>query len=64
MPHPGHFTLHKETQYPLYDRLGRLQVWSGWVQKISLPTGIQSLHCPVRSELLHRLQYPSWQHGI
>ena len=31
-----------KTWYPLYRRLGGLQGRSGWVQKISPPTGIQS----------------------
>ena len=32
---PGHFTLGKETRYPLYRRLGGPQGRSGWVRKIS-----------------------------
>jgi len=41
---------------------GRLvgpQDWSGWVQKISPPTRIQSVHRPACSELLYWLHYPS-----
>jgi hypothetical protein len=38
-PRPGRFIPGKETRYPLYRRLGRPQDWSGWVLKISPPTG-------------------------
>jgi len=57
-------------RYPLYKRLGGLQGRSGRVGKISSPTGIRSLDCPVPSELLYRLRYPgintrniSWDKG-
>jgi len=36
MPHPGGFTCGKETQYPLYSRLGGPQGQSGWM-RISCP---------------------------
>jgi hypothetical protein len=36
---PSPFTPGKETQYPLYRRLGGRRGWSGWVQKISPPLG-------------------------
>ena len=39
-PRPGSLTPWKETQYPLYSRLGGSQVKSGRVGKISLPPGI------------------------
>jgi hypothetical protein len=32
----------KQTQYPLYRRLGSTQGWSGWVQKISPPPGFDT----------------------
>jgi len=38
MPHPRHFVSQK-TEYLLYWRLGGLQGWSGWVQKISPSPG-------------------------
>jgi len=38
-PRPGRFIPGKETQYPLYRRLGGLQGRSGKVQKISPPPG-------------------------
>ena len=38
-PHPSHFTPGKETQYPLYRRLGGPQGQSGRVWKISPPPG-------------------------
>jgi hypothetical protein len=34
MPHTGHFTPGKDTQYALYRRLGGFQGQSGQVQKI------------------------------
>jgi hypothetical protein len=46
VPHTGHFTLGRETQFPLYRRLGGPWGWSGWVWKISLPTGFQTQNCP------------------
>ena len=46
-----------KTQYPLYKRLGGSQGRSGWVRKISPPTGIRSPDCPARSESLYRLSY-------
>jgi hypothetical protein len=42
MPRPGSFTSGKKTWYPLYWRLGGTQGQSGWVQKISPPTGIRT----------------------
>jgi len=33
-PRPGHYTPRKDTQYPLYMRLGEPKVCSAWVQKI------------------------------
>ena len=48
----------KETWYPLYRRLGGPQGRSGWVRKISPPTGIRSPDGPARSESLYRLHYP------
>ena len=39
MSHPSHFTPGKETQYPLYRRLGGPQGQSGELQKISPPPG-------------------------
>jgi hypothetical protein len=41
-PHPGRFTLRKETLYPLYRRLGGPQGRSGRVWKISTPQGFDS----------------------
>jgi len=38
-PHPSSWAPGKETQYPLYRRLGGPQGWSVWVQKISPPPG-------------------------
>ena len=38
-PRPGHFTLGKQTRYPLYGRLGGRQDRSGRVRKISPPPG-------------------------
>jgi len=38
-PRPSRFTPGKETQYPLYRRLGGYQGQSGWVQKILSPLG-------------------------
>jgi len=43
------------TQYTLYRRLGRPQVWSGRLRKISPPNGILCPDRPARSELLCRL---------
>jgi hypothetical protein len=37
VPHPDHFTPRKETQYPLYRRLGGPRDQCGWARKI-LPT--------------------------
>jgi len=42
MASPGHFTPGKETQYPLYRRLGGPQGQSGRVQKISPPPGFDT----------------------
>ena len=39
MPCPGRFTPGNETRYPFYRRLGRLQVRSGRVRKISPQPG-------------------------
>ena len=47
-----------KTRYPLYRRLGRPQGQSGWVQKISPPTGIRSLDRPACSKSLYQLSYP------
>jgi len=58
MPRPSRFTSRKETWFPLYRKLGGPQGQYGWVQKISPPTGIQSLGRPARSESLYRLSYP------
>jgi hypothetical protein len=41
-PTPGHFTSGKESQYPLYRRLGGPQGRSGRVRKISFPPGFDS----------------------
>jgi hypothetical protein len=55
----------KATPRPLYPRerpsthcTGGTQGRSGWVQKISPPTGIRSPDRPSRSESLYRLSYP------
>jgi hypothetical protein len=51
------FTPWKETRDPLYRRLSGRQGCSGWVRKISPPTGTRSPDCPDRSESLYRLSY-------
>jgi hypothetical protein len=56
MPRPGCFTPRKETQYPLYRRLGGPLGRSRRVLKISPPTGIQSPDCPARGKSLYQLQ--------
>ena len=49
----------KETRYPLYRRLNRLQGQSGGMWKILTPTaGIQSLDCPACCEPPYQLHYP------
>jgi hypothetical protein len=48
-----------QTRYPLYRRLGGPQGWSGWVRKISPPTGIQSPDFPACGKSLYWLSYPS-----
>ena len=48
----------EKTRYPLYRMLDGPQDRSGWVQKISPPTGIRSPDRPARRELLYRLHYP------
>jgi len=58
MPCPGRSTPGKETQYPLYRRLGGPQGQSGWVQKIWPPPGfdpqttqkkqLENLNCGLR----------------
>jgi hypothetical protein len=55
---PDRFTPDKETRYPLYRRLGKLQGRSGRVRKNLVFTGIRSPDCSVRSESLYRLSYP------
>ena len=45
----------EETHYPLYRRLGRLQGWSGRVQKILPPTGIWSQDHPAQSQSVYWL---------
>jgi hypothetical protein len=47
----------KQTRYPLYRRLGGSQDRSGWMRKISPPTGIRSTDRPARSESPYRLRY-------
>jgi hypothetical protein len=42
-----------KTRYPLYRRLDRPQDQSGWVQKFSPPTGIQSQDRLARSKSLY-----------
>ena len=61
---PTTFPLGK-TRYPLHRRLGGPQVWSGWVRKISPPTGIRSLDRPASSKLLYWLSYsgPALHYG-
>jgi hypothetical protein len=54
-PLPDRFTPGKETQYPLYRRMGGPQGQSGRVRKISPHTGIRSPDRPARSESLYRL---------
>ena len=46
-----------KTRYPLYRRLGGIQVRFGRVGKISPPTGIRYPDSPSRSESLYRLSY-------
>ena len=58
IPCPSCFTPRKETWYPLYRRLGGPHGQSGWVQKISPPTGIWSPDHPACSKLLDQLHYP------
>jgi hypothetical protein len=48
----GHFTPGKETQYPLYRRLGVAK------RKFLAPTVVWTPHCPVHSKLLYQLCYP------
>ena len=54
----------RKTRYPLYRRLGGPQVRSGWVRKISPPTGTRSPDRPARRESLYRLSYPGRQNGL
>ena len=56
---PGCSLPPKNTRYLLYRRLGGPQDRSGQVRKISPPTGIRSLDCPVRSQSLYRLRNPA-----
>jgi hypothetical protein len=53
MPRYGHFTPGK-TQYTLCLRVGGPQGRSGWVRKISPPTGIRSPDRPAPNESLYR----------
>jgi hypothetical protein len=53
---PPHYP-RKETQYPLYRRLGGLQGWSELVQNISLPLGFWTSDHPAHSEALYLLCY-------
>ena len=53
-----HFTLGKETRYPLYRRLDGPQCRSGQVRKISPPTGTRTLDRPAPNQSPHRLSYP------
>ena len=54
---PGRFNPGKETRYPLYRTLGRLQCRSGRCGKSRDPTGIRSPYPPGRSESLYRLSH-------
>ena len=61
MPHPGCFTPGKETQYPLYRRLGGSQGWTGQVRKISPPPGFDSRSVqPAASRHTTELSRPLW----
>jgi len=57
-PRPGRFTPGRETQYPLYRRVGGPQGRSGRLWKISPTTEIRSPDRPARSDSLYRLSYP------
>ena len=60
MPCPGHFTLGKETKYPLYRRLGGWAPRPVWMNVENLiSTGIRSLDFPAHTELLYWPCYPS-----
>ena len=48
-----------KTRYPLHWRLAGPPDWSGWVRKVSPPTGIRSPNRPARSESLYRLSCPA-----
>jgi hypothetical protein len=59
-PRPGRFTPGKETQYPLYRRLGGPQGRSGRVRKISPPPGFDPLTVqPVRVAIPTELSRPT-----
>ena len=52
-----------KSRYPLYRRLGGPQSRSGWVRKISAPTGIRSPDRLTGSESLYRQSYPGPRGG-
>jgi hypothetical protein len=58
MPHLSCITPGKETQYPLYRRLGRSQHWSGWVRKISPSPGFDLQIIQPVLYLVQQLRYP------
>ena len=59
---PGRSLTPGKTRCPLYRRLGGPQGRSGWVRKISSPTGIRSPDRPARSQSLYRLSYRAHTH--
>ena len=56
-PRPGCFTPDKETRYPLYIKPLGPQGRSGWVRKISPPTGVRTPGHLASSGSLSRLRY-------
>ena len=58
-PWPGHITPRKETQNPLYKKLGGHWDWPGWGGKSLPPTGLRTWDYPACSESLYQLCYPS-----
>jgi len=60
-PCPGFFAAGMETQNPLHIWLGGPWDRSGWVHKISPPTGVRIPDHPTHRKLLYRLYCPSHQ---
>jgi hypothetical protein len=62
MPWPGCFTPEKETQYPLYRRLGGPEGWPGWVWKTMPPLGFNPQI--VQPVVVHYTDYAIPAHNI